>query len=79
MHMCPGHPAVLRYWQESSVTADWLKPDESSSQTVVMTAYILLTVLLKVLLLDSVLGFFCHYISVVPVLVYRGQCNVYQH
>ncbi|XP_018549132.1 complement C5 [Lates calcarifer] len=42
-----GHPAVLRYWQESSVTADWLKPDQSSGQTVEMTAYILLTVLLK--------------------------------
>ncbi|KAA8592854.1 hypothetical protein FQN60_018309, partial [Etheostoma spectabile] len=34
-----GHPAVLRYWQESSVTADWLKPDQSSGQTVEMTAY----------------------------------------
>ncbi|XP_032372446.1 complement C5 isoform X2 [Etheostoma spectabile] len=42
-----GHPAVLRYWQESSVTADWLKPDQSSGQTVEMTAYVLLTVLLK--------------------------------
>ncbi|XP_026177274.1 complement C5 [Mastacembelus armatus] len=42
-----GHPAVLRYWQESSVTADWLKPDQSSGLTVEMTAYVLLTVLLK--------------------------------
>ncbi|XP_062237196.1 complement C5 [Platichthys flesus] len=42
-----GHPAVLRYWQESSVTADWLKPDQSSGSTVEATAYILLTVLLK--------------------------------
>ncbi|XP_070760148.1 complement C5 [Enoplosus armatus] len=37
---------TLRYWQESSVT-DWLKPDESSGRTVEMTAYVLLTVLLK--------------------------------
>ncbi|XP_020505432.2 complement C5 [Labrus bergylta] len=42
-----GNPAVLRYWQESSVTADWLKPDQSSSLTVETTAYVLLTVLLK--------------------------------
>ncbi|XP_044053377.1 complement C5 [Siniperca chuatsi] len=42
-----GHPAVLRYWQESSVTADWLKPDQSSGLTVETTAYVLLTVLLK--------------------------------
>ncbi|XP_069379296.1 complement C5 isoform X2 [Paralichthys olivaceus] len=42
-----GHPAVLRYWQESSVAADWLKPDQSSGLTVETTAYVLLTVLLK--------------------------------
>ncbi|CAK6980544.1 complement C5 [Scomber scombrus] len=42
-----GHPAVLRYWQETSVTADWLKPDQSSGLTVETTAYVLLTVLLK--------------------------------
>uniref|UniRef100_A0A8D3CGD7 Anaphylatoxin-like domain-containing protein n=1 Tax=Scophthalmus maximus TaxID=52904 RepID=A0A8D3CGD7_SCOMX len=42
-----GHPAVLRYWQESSVTADWLNPDQSSGLTVETTAYVLLTVLLK--------------------------------
>ncbi|XP_076588073.1 complement C5 [Chaetodon auriga] len=42
-----GHPAVLRYWQESSLTADWLKPDQSSGLTVETTAYVLLTVLLK--------------------------------
>ncbi|KAM7390973.1 hypothetical protein PAMP_021696 [Pampus punctatissimus] len=42
-----GHPAVLRYWQESGVTADWLKPDQSSGLTVETTAYVLLTVLLK--------------------------------
>ncbi|KAK9521964.1 hypothetical protein VZT92_018466 [Zoarces viviparus] len=42
-----GHPAVLRYWQESSVTADWLKPDQSSGLTVEATAYVLLTVLMK--------------------------------
>ncbi|XP_032435409.1 complement C5 [Xiphophorus hellerii] len=42
-----GNPVVLRYWQEPSVTADWLKPDKSSGQTVEMTAYVLLTVLLK--------------------------------
>ncbi|KAE8292576.1 Complement C3 Complement C3 beta chain Complement C3 alpha chain [Larimichthys crocea] len=41
-----GNP-LLRYWQESSVTADWLKPDQSSGPTVETTAYVLLTVLLK--------------------------------
>jgi len=46
--VCVGHPAVLRYWQESNVTADWLKPDQSSGLTVETTAYVLLTVLLKV-------------------------------
>lgn len=47
--VCAGHPAVLRYWQETSVTADWLKPDQSSGVTVETTAYVLLTVLLKVM------------------------------
>uniref|UniRef100_UPI0037E7A380 complement C5 n=1 Tax=Semicossyphus pulcher TaxID=241346 RepID=UPI0037E7A380 len=42
-----GNPATLRYWQESSVTTDWLKPDQSSSLTVETTAYMLLTMLLK--------------------------------
>ncbi|XP_040898542.1 complement C5 [Toxotes jaculatrix] len=42
-----GHPAVLRYWQEPSVTTDELKPDQSSELTVETTAYLLLTVLLK--------------------------------
>ncbi|KAK5910587.1 hypothetical protein CesoFtcFv8_004410 [Champsocephalus esox] len=42
-----GHPAELRYWQEASVEADWLKPDESSGLTVESTAYVLLTMLLK--------------------------------
>ncbi|XP_014913176.1 complement C5 isoform X1 [Poecilia latipinna] len=42
-----GNPVLQRYWQEPSVTADWLKPDKSSGQTVEMTAYVLLTVLLK--------------------------------
>ncbi|XP_076010184.1 complement C5 isoform X2 [Genypterus blacodes] len=42
-----GHPAVLRYWQESSVTSDWLRPDQSSGLTVETTAYVLLTTLLK--------------------------------
>ncbi|XP_069579966.1 complement C5 isoform X1 [Brachyistius frenatus] len=42
-----GNPAVLRYWQESNETADWLKPDQSSGLTVETTAYVLLTVLLK--------------------------------
>ncbi|KAM9360733.1 complement C5 [Symphorus nematophorus] len=42
-----GHPAVLRYWQESSMRADWRTPDKSSGLTVEMTAYVLLTVLLK--------------------------------
>ncbi|KAI4786582.1 hypothetical protein KUCAC02_037027 [Chaenocephalus aceratus] len=37
----------LRYWQEASVQADWLKPDESSGLTVESTAYVLLTMLLK--------------------------------
>ncbi|XP_026042182.1 complement C5 [Astatotilapia calliptera] len=42
-----GNPAVLRYWQEASVTSDWLKPDQSSGVTVEMTAYVLLTMLVK--------------------------------
>ncbi|KAF7205436.1 transcript variant X1 [Nothobranchius furzeri] len=42
-----GNPVTLRYWQESSVTTDWLKPDKSSGQTVETTAYVLLTMLLK--------------------------------
>ncbi|XP_075323118.1 complement C5 [Odontesthes bonariensis] len=42
-----GNPVQLRYWKESSTTADWLKPDKSSGMTVEMTAYVLLTVLLK--------------------------------
>ncbi|KAL6115010.1 c5 [Pungitius sinensis] len=42
-----GRPAVFRYWQESSVTSDWLKPDQSSGVTVETTAYVLLTLLLK--------------------------------
>ncbi|XP_054867538.1 complement C5 [Amphiprion ocellaris] len=42
-----GNPAELRYWQESSVTTDWLKPDQSSGLTVETTAYVLLTALLK--------------------------------
>uniref|UniRef100_A0A3B3X8U0 Anaphylatoxin-like domain-containing protein n=1 Tax=Poecilia mexicana TaxID=48701 RepID=A0A3B3X8U0_9TELE len=42
-----GNPVLQRYWQEPSVTADWLKPDKSSGQTVEITAYVLLTVLLK--------------------------------
>ncbi|MCX7557875.1 hypothetical protein OS187_13870, partial [Xanthomonadaceae bacterium JHOS43] len=42
-----GHPATLRYWQDSSVTAEWVKPDETSGQTVETTAYVLLTVILK--------------------------------
>lgn len=46
-----GNPVVLRYWKEANVTADWLKPDQSSAQTVEMTVYVLLTLLLKVMLL----------------------------
>ncbi|XP_068617056.1 complement C5 [Brachionichthys hirsutus] len=42
-----GNPAKLRYWQETFVTADWLKPDQSSSLTVETTAYVLLSVLIK--------------------------------
>ncbi|XP_011613600.2 complement C5 isoform X1 [Takifugu rubripes] len=42
-----GHPAGLRYWQESSRTTDWLKPDQTSGVTVETTAYVLLTVLIK--------------------------------
>ncbi|KAK2838185.1 hypothetical protein Q5P01_015397 [Channa striata] len=42
-----GNPAVLRYWQESSVRTDWLRPDQTSGLTVETTAYVLLTVLLK--------------------------------
>ncbi|CAN9512877.1 unnamed protein product [Ophioblennius macclurei] len=41
-----GHPAVLRYWQESDVTSEGTNP-EQSGQTVETTAYVLLTVLLK--------------------------------
>ncbi|RVE68783.1 hypothetical protein OJAV_G00094840 [Oryzias javanicus] len=42
-----GNPVELRYWQEAEVTADWIKPDQSSGQTVETTAYVLLTMLLK--------------------------------
>ncbi|KAF6715641.1 Complement C5 [Oryzias melastigma] len=42
-----GNPVELRYWQEADVTADWIKPDQSSGQTVETTAYVLLTMLLK--------------------------------
>ncbi|KAM4578048.1 complement C5 [Fundulus diaphanus] len=42
-----GNPVVLRYWQEPGMTADWLKPDKSSGQTVETTAYVLLAVLLR--------------------------------
>ncbi|XP_013878274.1 complement C5 isoform X2 [Austrofundulus limnaeus] len=42
-----GQPVELRYWQESNVRADWLKPDKSSGLTVETTAYVLLSVLLK--------------------------------
>uniref|UniRef100_A0A665VU64 Anaphylatoxin-like domain-containing protein n=1 Tax=Echeneis naucrates TaxID=173247 RepID=A0A665VU64_ECHNA len=43
----PSHPAVLRYWRESEVTADWQRPDETSGLTVATTAYVVLTMLLK--------------------------------
>ncbi|XP_011478017.1 complement C5 [Oryzias latipes] len=42
-----GNPVELRYWQEADVTADWIKPDQSSGQTVETTSYVLLTMLLK--------------------------------
>nr|XP_057928105.1 complement C5 [Doryrhamphus excisus] len=42
-----GHPAVLRYWQESNTASDELRPDQSSGLTVETTAYVLLTMLLK--------------------------------
>ncbi|XP_072243255.1 complement C5 [Leuresthes tenuis] len=42
-----GNPVQLRYWRESSTTGEWLKPDKSSGMTVEMTAYVLLTMLLK--------------------------------
>ncbi|XP_030581729.1 complement C5-like [Archocentrus centrarchus] len=42
-----GDPVVLRYWQEATVTSDWLKPDQSSGVTVETTAYVLLTMLRK--------------------------------
>ncbi|XP_067377606.1 complement C5 isoform X2 [Channa argus] len=42
-----GNPPTLRYWQESSVSTDWLKPDQTSGLTVETTAYVLLTILLK--------------------------------
>uniref|UniRef100_A0A8P4G2F4 Complement component 5 n=1 Tax=Dicentrarchus labrax TaxID=13489 RepID=A0A8P4G2F4_DICLA len=43
-----GPPTTLRYWQESSVKGDWIKPDESSGLTVETTAFVLLTALRKV-------------------------------
>ncbi|XP_028313986.1 complement C5 [Gouania willdenowi] len=39
-------PAELRYWQDSNVLAEWVNPDQTSSQTVETTAYVLLTTLL---------------------------------
>ncbi|KAM4617089.1 complement C5-like [Polymixia lowei] len=42
-----GHPAELRFWRDSGVSSDWLRPDESSGLTVETTAYCLLTALLK--------------------------------
>ncbi|XP_019741202.1 complement C5 [Hippocampus comes] len=42
-----GHPAVLRYWQESGTATGWLRPDQSSGLTVETTAYVLLSTLLK--------------------------------
>lgn len=48
-----GNPPVLRYWQEAEVKTDWLKPDETSGQTVETTAYALLTFLLKGRFQDS--------------------------
>ncbi|XP_057687194.1 complement C5 [Corythoichthys intestinalis] len=42
-----GHPATLRYWQESGASSDWLRPDQSSGLTVETTAYVLLSMLLK--------------------------------
>ncbi|XP_077456042.1 complement C5 isoform X3 [Stigmatopora argus] len=42
-----GHPAMLRYWQESGTANDWLRPDQSSGLTMETTAYMLLTMLLK--------------------------------
>ncbi|KAJ0068245.1 hypothetical protein NL108_018179 [Boleophthalmus pectinirostris] len=42
-----GNPPELRYWQERNVQTEWLKPDESSAQTVETTAYALLSFLRK--------------------------------
>ncbi|XP_061672022.1 complement C5-like isoform X2 [Syngnathoides biaculeatus] len=42
-----GHPAELRYWQESGAASDWLGPDQSSGLAVETTAYVLLSMLLK--------------------------------
>ncbi|XP_077378953.1 complement C5 isoform X2 [Festucalex cinctus] len=42
-----GHPATLRYWQESDAASDWLRPDQSGGLTLETTAYVLLSVLRK--------------------------------
>lgn len=46
--MVTGHPAVIRYWEDGR-RSEWLKPDESSGVTVETTAYVLLSLLLKVM------------------------------
>ncbi|XP_072289541.1 complement C5 [Eucyclogobius newberryi] len=40
-----GNPPELRYWQERHVQTEWLRPDQSSGQTVETTAYALLSFL----------------------------------
>ncbi|CAL1615452.1 unnamed protein product [Knipowitschia caucasica] len=42
-----GNPPELRYWQEPGVHTEWLKPDQSSGQTVETTAYAMLSFLQK--------------------------------
>uniref|UniRef100_A0A8C6U584 Anaphylatoxin-like domain-containing protein n=1 Tax=Neogobius melanostomus TaxID=47308 RepID=A0A8C6U584_9GOBI len=41
------NPPDVRYWQEPEMQMEWLKPDETSGQTVETTAYALLSFLLK--------------------------------
>lgn len=43
-----GLPVVQRYWQESNVAGEWIKPDQSSGVTVETTAYVMLATVLKV-------------------------------
>lgn len=48
MSASTGQPVALRYWQESDVAGEWIKPDQSSGVTVETTAYVMLAAVLKV-------------------------------